>query len=186
MGWHWGILASSGGAAGSFDLLETTLISSNTASVTFSNLNNYAAYRHLQIRMVVRTNRAEVNDEIWIRANSDSGSNYSQHQLQGNGAAVSSFAQTGQTAARLANVTAANMTANAFAPMIVDVLDFSSSSKNTTFRAISGYPGISGWNFSALHSSAWFNTAAVTSLTILPGIGTNLVSGCRLSLYGVK
>ena len=51
-----GFFAAAGAVAGgSYDLLETTILSSNAASVTFSNLNNYAAdYQHLQIRAVVK------------------------------------------------------------------------------------------------------------------------------------
>ena len=39
---------------GSFDLLETTTLSTSASSVTFSGLGAYSDYKHLQIRSVAR------------------------------------------------------------------------------------------------------------------------------------
>jgi hypothetical protein len=185
MGWHWGILASSGKAAGAFDLLETIVLGTAAASVTFSNLNNYSDYKHLQIRYTVRTSRAQSFDTMLTRLNSDSGSNYARHSLVGDGSTLSSEAATSQTSVNSVRIIGNNATANIFAAGIVDILDFGSSSKNTTLRFLTGRLE-TGLNEIGLTSGLWNNTAAVTTLAFIPGTGPNFVAGSRFSLYGVK
>ena len=167
----------------SFDLLETTLISTNTASVTFSNLNNYSDYKHLQVRVTGRVSTTQFDTQIRVRLNADSGSNYAFHTLFGSGSSVSSSASTSQTSGRLGFFPDANQTANIFGALVFDLLDFASANKTTTIRSFSGQAGTN--NSVNLNSTLWNNTAAVTSLTVLPLTG-NFVSGSRLSLYGIK
>ena len=185
-----GILAVAGagaaGGASAFDLLETTLISTNTSSVTFSNLNNYSDYKHLQIRATGRTNRsANYVDIIKVQLNADTGSNYSEHGLGGNGSAVSSYGLASQTGMPAGRFTAALVAASVFGSFVTEILDFSNSSKNTTIRGLTGFND-SGDNQVYLHSGAWLNTNAVTSITLLSNSGNSFVSGSRFSLYGIK
>jgi len=76
--------------------------------------------------------------------------------------------------------------ANVFGASIFDILDFSSTSKNTTARASTGLLTGSTTNLIELNSGAHFNTSAVTSLKIQDLTGNNLVTGSRFSLYGIK
>ena len=183
-----GILAVAGagaaGGANSFDLLETTLISTNTVSVTFSNLNNYSDYKHLQIRMTHRGSAASTsNTSIQIRFNGDSGNNYPYHRLWGDGSTVASTAQTATSEIALLDSLPLNSnTSGIFGAAIIDILDFSNASKNKTLRALYG---VRGSNSSiALSSGFRTNTAAITSIS-LEG-QESFVSGTRLSLYGIK
>ena len=181
-----GVLAVAGagaGATGSFDLLETTLISTNTASVTFSNLNNYSDYKHLQIRMTLRSNTS--TDVGYLRFNSNTGNNYSNHDLVGNGSGVFSAAWTSQSGMWI-RFAGSDDPANAFSSTVVDVLDFGNASKNTTVRQLNGWIATgAGSNFIYLMSGAWLNTNAVTSMT-LSNLDSSFVSGSRFSLYGIK
>jgi hypothetical protein len=184
MGWHWGILASSGGKAGAYDLLETTLISTNTASVTFSSLGSYSAYKHLQVRMVARssvTNRADIH----LTFNADSTSSYAYHTLFGAGSSVASNNESATTAIQIqALATLSGSTADSFGAGILDILDFSSSNKNSTTRTLYGRALGSGFGV-GLASGLYTKTDAITSLT-LTAFQFNFVSGSRFSLYGVK
>ena len=186
MGWHWGILASSGAAAGAFDLLETTLISTNTASVTFSNLNNYSDYKHLQIRYTARSSRTAFDDSINLRLNSITSTSYAQHGLEGDGSSVTSGGAGSQNTIFFNWIPAANANASSFGAGFIDILDFSSSSKNTTIRTLTGMlDNAQPWRKIRLTSGLLNNTAAITAVQIYPTFG-NFVSGSRLSLYGVK
>lgn len=168
-----------------FDLLETTLISSNTASVTFSSLDSYASagYKHFQIRGTVR---GDDGNTLWMRLNGDTGANYSRHQLTATGSTVSSsFSSTTRMNVCFAMANSGNNT-NVFSAFVADILDFSSSNKNTTVRSLGGNTQQTGFNTAlGLFSGVWRNTSAITSITLLPDTG-NLVSGTRFSLYGVK
>ena len=184
-----GILAQAAAAPGptpgvaAYDLLETEILTAaTTASVTFSSLDSYTDYQHLQLRITARaTTQPDPTRSISLRANGDSGSNYAAHRLNGNGSSVNSYAYTSQQQAYLGQVAGSNASANVFGALVIDILDFSNASKNTTFRSFSGI----ATNEVNIFSGLWNNTAAVTSLTIFCG-GDNLGTGSRLSLYGLR
>ena len=185
-----GILAVAGagaaGGASSFDLLETTLISTNTASVTFSNLNTYSDYKHLQIRSTVRGGLAvSGRGEYRLRFNSDSTGPYAEHELFGSGSSVGSNGDgTVGAGFRRLGIVGSTSTANSYVAQVIDILDFSNSSKNTTVRIFNGL-NVADVSRVQLASGLWVNTAAVTSIT-LDSDGWNFASGSRFSLYGVK
>ena len=174
-----GFWAASGGGAGgpAFDLLESEILTSS-ASVTFTGLGAYSDYKHLQLRIVggVTTTGGFLNN-FRIRLNSDSGVNYYTHQLQGDGSSVASSGfsfdsiQFHDTLAR----------DSLFGALVIDILDFSSTSKNTTLRGLGGGTNTSENNI-GLYSGLWVNTNAVTELDLYD----TYKAGSRFSLYGVK
>jgi len=181
--WFNSFSAGGGGAAGDFELISTTLITTNTPSVTFSSLNTIAAsYKHLQLRITERSSAA-INSQMGIRFNGDSGSNYSEHQLKGNGSSVTSYGGGSVTFAPLGTTVESGASANAFGARIIDILDFSQTTKNKTIREIAG-AAVSPNNI-AIYSAGWYNTAAVTSMEVFMNSG-NFVQYSRLSLYGLK
>jgi hypothetical protein len=168
-----------------YELITTTVLTGNTASVTFSNLGDYSStYKHLQIRFTGRTTRSANSDVLAMRLNGDTGSNYAYHQLNGNGSIVESDAGTSQAQMRAGRITAASAAASAFGTGVVDILDPYSSSKNTTIRSLTGY-SIASEPIVTLFSSFFNNTASITQITLF-GLFNDLVSGSRFSLYGVK
>ena len=171
-------------AADSYDLLETEILTSSQSSVTFSSLNStYGAdYQHLQIRYVARTTRDLASDITQMYFNGDTGSNYSWHRLRGNGAAIDSEGQSSQSYMRATYVPSTLTASNIFGAGVIDILDPFETNKNTTIRA---FGGETANNYVAIHSGAWYNTAALTSITI-DQFGTNFVADSRFSLYGLK
>tara|TARA_R110002126_G_scaffold27448_2_gene92149 strand:+ start:51 stop:647 length:597 start_codon:yes stop_codon:yes gene_type:complete len=169
---------------GSFDLLETTTLATSASSVTFSGLGAYSDYKHLQLRIVGQTNNYP---GLSLRFNSDSGSNYALHRLLGNGSTVSSNNLTSWTEIRLVNSLPDEKMAGTgiFGAIVMDILDFGSSSKNTTIRALSGVQD-TDYSSVQLHSGFWNNTNAVTNINIFDSSGGSYVTGSRFSLYGVK
>lgn len=164
-----------------FHHLETVRLGGNAASVEFTNLERYSDYQHLQIRAVTRNSDAVTVNGVLIRFNADSGSNYSQHVLFGNGSSVSSAAGTSQTFGVIGLSTRAGD--SDFGVHVTDILDPFVSNKNTTIRSAVGTIG--GGTFVQLRSSAWFNTASITSIQVIQN-AANFTSGSRFSLYGIK
>jgi hypothetical protein len=189
---------ASAASAGSFDLLETQVLGSSTASVTFSSLSTYAStYKHLQLRVMAK-NTAAVNYnvlEMVMRINGST-SNYRSHCLRGFSGSVTSFAPTlstqmlvGQTVSNDSGV------AQTFGASVIDILDPFDSSKNTTVRSLSGAGDsrstLGPTDQISLWSGAWFDTTAVSSLTLYGAYGdggtlSNFTANSRFSLYGVK
>ena len=176
-----------GAAAGSYELIESYILGSSQSSVSFSSLGTYSTtYKHLQIRYALRGDRASDAEGIICRLNGDSGNNYANHQLFGNGSSVGSGAQTSTSSLELNYTSAATTTANVFGSGVMDFLDAFSTTKNKT-RRVSYSMGVhSGFSGVYLISGVWMNTSAITSIAFTPQFGSNWVTGSRFSLYGIK
>jgi hypothetical protein len=177
--------AGSGAAASDFELLETTVLGSDAASVTFSSLGSYSAYKHLQIRASMKSGSGTTGTSgVFIRLNGATGSVYARQHLRGNGSSMSSAGTSSQTSILFEHMATNRDEDNIFVGAIIDILDFSSSSKNTTIRSFYGTRN-SGTSYITLGSGLWNNTAAVTSI-LIEMESNNFVTGSRFSLYGIK
>lgn len=181
-----GFFATAGvsAAAGSFDLLESQVLTGSASSVTFSSLSTYAStYQHLQIRGLARTDRSVALDNVSLRMNGDGASNYTTHQLEGSGSSVSSASNTPLDRFLLGLQSGASSTANVYGAFVADLLDPFETTKFKTLRSLTGTTSASNVR---LYSGSWRTTASLTSLQILPESGFNFVTGSRFSLYGWK
>jgi hypothetical protein len=185
-----GIIASSyrsaAGPEGAYDsLASTTVGAGGVASVTFSGIPS--GYKHLQLRLLTRTNRADTNDFMTIRFNSDSSSVYAYHSLYGNGSSANGNDTGTSTGTPWSGVTAGgNATASIFGASVVDVLDYSATTKYKTTKLLSGTDQNSTTGRIYFMSNLWQNTAAITSITIIPTYGTAFAQYSQFALYGVK
>jgi hypothetical protein len=162
-------------------LIETVVLDSNAASVTFSNLGQFAGvYQHLQLVMATRSASA-TEDYLYLRINGDTGSSYRGHFLEGNGSSV--LSGTEATTQIFLGVNASGAIASGgFSGFVTDILEPFKTTKNTTVRTLGGVATRS----IALSSGLWMNTASITSLTIKNVGANNLLAGSRFSLYGVN
>lgn len=174
---------------GSYDSLATiTVPSGGLASITFAGIP--AGYRHLQIRMSAQTNKATYGrDSFKMTFNGDTGSNYSYHEIVGDGA-VAAYAGTSATSIFL-DAVSTGVATNVFSANIIDVLDYSSVTKNKTIRQLGGVDHnglIAGYGGEvALCSGLWMNSStAVISITLAPWTGTLWNQYSTFALYGIK
>jgi hypothetical protein len=181
-----GILNSqaAGGGGGAFDLLETTTLTSSASSVSFTGLGSYSDYAHLQIRFLVRSSRSAISDALVLNVNGDTGNNYRAHMLRGSGSSVTSAAYLDQNRIEVCNIIGDTGATGNFNAGVMDLLDFASTSKNKTFRQLSGQT-TNSQNIE-FRSGLWQSTSAITSLVFAQESGPNFVSGTRFSLYGIK
>jgi hypothetical protein len=180
-----GVLSAAGaeGVEPAFELISTEILGSTQSSFTFSGLGDYSStYKHLQIRAVVRSDRANTDDTLLVRVNGDTGSNYRFHLLLADGSGVFSTGNT-DTKMELGRTAGGSNASEIFGYNVLDVLDVYSTTKNKTFRASAGLNRVSG-AYVFLNSGARFNTEAISSITLFP-IGS-FVSGSRFSIYGIK
>jgi len=144
-----------------------------SSSISFSSIPS--TYKHLQIRAALLTTAGGVN----IRYNSDTGSNYTYHQLYGTGTSALANAGTSQTSGFIAynNAAGSNPTV-----AIVDILDYENTNKYTTHRSLAGTDVNGSGGTLTFFSGLWLNTAAVSSINI---IGT-FSQYSHFALYGIK
>lgn len=185
-----GVLARAGAGGGAvtanaYEWLETTILTSNQNSVTFSNLNtNYAStYKHLQIRLVARSSSGSAANYA-IRMNSVTASgNYNCHYVSGSGSGINVGSGTGSgiTDKIFAQVVPGDT--NIFAGAIIDFIDPFSTQKNKTIRVFNG-SSRSGTNWLDLSSGLFLSTSAISSIEL--GITATFATGSRFSLYGIR
>jgi hypothetical protein len=169
---------------GSYESIATVTVGSGgTSTLTFSSIPS--TYTHLQIRGISRTNNPGSVDNVVIRFNSDTGTNYSWHQLAGDGSAASSGAETSKNYILIGLFPSGSTNSSTFGSHVIDILDYSNANKNTTARGLSGYD-LNGSGQLVLRSGAWYNTAAITSITITQLTSYNYSANSSFALYGIK
>jgi len=165
----------------SFESIATATPSGT--SVTFSNIPQ--TYKHLQVRVLARTTRNDATvDTVYYRFNEDTGNNYNVHTLSSNGSATSAAYYGAPTVLWGAFSTPTVLAgANLFSASIVDILDYTSTTKYKTTRVLAGSDR-NGAGSIDFFTGLWRNTAAVTSIRFFAE--GNYVSGSHLALYGIK
>lgn len=172
-------------AASDMELISTIRVgSAGAASVTFSAIPQ--EFKHLQIRCVALSNRASTGDNLIFRFNGDTATNYADHLLYGTGASALSGNDINQAFANIVRLPAASIAANVFGAGVIDILDYSNSSKFKTARSIGGWDSNGNGEIWGAASGLWRSTAAVTSLYLSVNAGTLLQPNSKFSLYGIR
>lgn len=176
-------IAGYGFGVDEMDLLQrVTVGAGGIGGITFSSIPQ--TYQHLHLRMVGRsTESGSSKSSLYMAANADYNLNYAYHWLTGNGSAASaSGAANGGIAAAFSALTGASAGASTFGVVVVDILEYRSTTKFKTFRSLSGNDN-NGSGEVSLTSSVWMSTAAITSLVLSTNF--NLAQHTVASLYGV-
>jgi hypothetical protein len=177
-----GILDSGGaaaGAGGSYESIATVTVGSGGSSqIEFTSIP--ATYTHLQVRGIWA--HSTTNVAAVIRLNTDSGANYTQHILRGNGDTASASGQTDLTGTGV--TIAANSGSGGFGASIIDILDYTNTNKYTTMRILAGQD-VNGAGNLRLYSGLWLNTNAITNIRIVPNDST-FNQYTQFALYGIK
>jgi hypothetical protein len=160
-------------------------VGSSTPSVTFSSIPS--TYKHLQVRALIRGTASASAISANMQFNSDTGSNYSYHELYGSGAGGGQ-AGAGATQTRFflhGNAPAATALASSFGVAVMDILDYANTSKYKTTRCLNGMDVNGSGGYILLDSGSWQNTNAITSIQIAPNSG-NFAQYSEFALYGIK
>lgn len=157
----------------------------SSGTVTFSSIPS--TYKHLQLRIMSRIDGTGTGDQYGrIRPNGDSSTaNYTYHALYGNGSTATADGNATGTynGVPYSNLRGGNA-ANLMSVNIVDILDYTSTSKYKTVRLFSGWD-TNGSGFVYHISSLWLSTSAISSLDIFHN-GANFTTASTFELYGIK
>jgi hypothetical protein len=171
----------------SYESISTVTVGSGgAANIEFTSIP--ATYTHLQIRGIVKgSDTADDRTPIVVQYNSDTGNNYARHLLGGNGSATfldSVSSTSARAGVRLISSYASY--ASMFTTLVIDILDYANTNKYTTTRTLGGFD-TNGGSFQemVLGSFLWSNTAAITTIKLVPG-GGNFVQYSQFALYGVR
>jgi len=169
----------------SYESIATTTVGSGGSStVSFTSIPS--TYKHLQIRWLARSTATggDSASSVRMKINSSAGT-YKSHGLVGTGASA--------VAADLSNSTGEftyyslpndSVTASMFGAGVIDVLDYTNTSKNKVTRMLSGFDKNGGGQVS-LQSQLWVDTSAITQIDFTLSTG-NFTQYSSFALYGIK
>ena len=172
-------------AAGDFESIATITVGAGGASsIEFTSIPG--TYQHLQVRVVARSTASDTNNDMRMQVNSDTGSNYAYHLLDGNGSSASAFGLASQSNPTVIYraMTAANATASVFGASIIEILDYASTSKTKTARGLGGHDR-NGAGVISLNSVLWNSTSAITSIKLTTS-ASNFAQHSTAALYGIR
>lgn len=152
-----------------------------SGTIIFSGIPQ--VYKHLQLRVHQRITQIATDDQTYVRFNGDAGNNYSYHYLAGQGSSGivgGTFSSNNILGFRSSG---ASSGANIFGVGVMDILDYSSNTKNKTTKTLTGSDQ-NGSGSIFFWSGMWQNTNPITSIYIIPNAGIAQYS--RYSLYGIK
>ena len=167
-----------------FESIATVTVGSGGSS-TISFTSIPSTYKHLQVRIISRTDRANTYDNIKVNFNADTNANYNYHYLYGDGSAPGSTYGTSQNFIPLGYTTGDSATSGMFGASIIDILDYGNTNKYKTTRTLNGNDG-NGSGYIWLSSGAWRDTAAINQIDLIPYTGTAFKQHSSFTLYGVK
>ena len=175
-----------------YSIATTTVGSGGTSTITFSSIPS--TYTHLQLRFFIQETRGDYGIAgANMTFNSDTGTNYSYHQINGDGSSAGAGSGTSQNSMRICDGDFGTNQATGglvFGVGVLDILDYTNTNKYKVIRHLSGVD-INGTVLSVggrvgLFSGLWMNTNAITSISITPNGGSDFRQYSQVALYGVK
>lgn len=160
-------------ATSTYTPLANLTLGSAVATVTFSSISQL--YRDLII--VANPKSVSGLPSMNMRLNSDTGTNYSQVYMTGDGSGYGSSYGTGTSMSLAGN---APLSSTDGLVATYSIMDYSATDKHksTLVRASHASYGVEVWAF------RWANTSAITTILLYPGSGS-FASGSTFALYGV-
>lgn len=161
----------------SYESIATVTVGSGgNTYITFSSIPS--TYKHLQIRWSALNSSAMT--DVYARFNSDSGSNYSFHQVYGDGSSTAAGGFANQSAFYC------GIGGNTTSPSVgvVDLLEYQNTNIYKTGRSLAGID-LNGSGYVQFKSGGWRNTAAISTIDIYATTGT-FNQNSKFALYGIK
>ena len=183
-----GLLA---GAAPGFDsefesIATVSVGSGGISTITFSSIPS--TFTHLQLRYIARSAQVGNASSLILRFNSDTGSNYwAYHEIFADGSTVNAYNDSTATLTQIDQIPAANKTASVFGAGVIDLLEYTSTSKQKTIRFLDGWDA--NGSGSVVFGSSLYKPstiAAISTITITDAYAQNFVQYSHFALYGIK
>ena len=163
--------------ASSYESIATVTVGSGgSSSISFTSIPS--TYTHLQIRAIARSGS---NPQVNLRFNSDTGNNYTEHDIIANGSTVSAYGAGNIPYMPQGAVPSTTSVVGAF---IIDILDYGNTNKFKTIRGLNGFDRNGGGEI-GLYSNLWRSTSAVSNIEIFANV-SSYSEYSSFALYGIK
>lgn len=171
----------------SYESIATTTVGAGGSStITFSSIPS--TFAHLQLRYIARSAQVGNASSLILRFNSDTGSNYwAYHEIFADGSTVNAYNDSTATLTQIDQIPAANKTASVFGAGVIDLLEYTSTSKQKTIRFLDGWDA--NGSGSVVFGSSLYKPstiAAISTITITDAYAQNFAQYSHFALYGIK
>jgi hypothetical protein len=165
-----------------YDKIEAQTLGSAASSVTFSTIPG--TYTDLVLVIDTRSSSTSASDtKLYVNFNSDTGSNYSQTFLFGNGSTAGSSRASNQAFIYAGDISATGGSSYAGrSNVILQIQNYSNSTTNKTLLSRVNSPNVLVEAVVGL----WRNTAAITSITLDLESTPQFIATSTFTLYGIK
>lgn len=176
-------MLNKGAVLGDYESIATVSLTGTQTNIEFTSIPS--TFQHLQIRASVRANAGSIQNII-MRFNSDTGSNYSWHYIEALGSGTpTASASAPDTSMYIAQEPGSTQAADIFGTFILDILDYKDTNKFKTVRSLSGVD-LNGSGRIQFWSGNWRSTSAVSSLLLRSDASNAFAANTRIALYGIK
>lgn len=165
--------------------LADTVLGASAATIDLTSIP--ATFAHLLLVAYLRSDRATAADAVTVYLNGDVSAVYDYQSIAATGAAPSAGEAFAASAANVAGITGGTAPANKFSSCRVLFPHYAGTTGHKAFR--SRFARVSGTTTGLLEvggvAGFWRSTSAINRITVRPLIGSNLVAGSRVTLYGL-
>lgn len=162
-------------AGPTFEPIATTTLGSAAATITFNSIGS----GYTDLRLVITALQGSGNN-IALRFNSDSGTNYSRTRLIGNGTSATSTRATDDTEIDLNREGLSSTN-----PSVYDINIFSYAGSTNKTLLVSANEDRNGSGSVMRVVGLWRNTSAITSILITSLSADTMGAGTTATLYGI-
>jgi hypothetical protein len=162
---------------------DTTLLAP-AATIAFASIPG--TFASLLLIGTGRGDTSAANTTLNLRLNGDSAANYASQYIQGNAATASAVEAASASSIAIGAIAAATATASHVGSIAIVIPQYAGT---TFFKQAFSFGTLTaalttGNMYAMVRGGVWANTAAVTSITLLPAAG-NFIAGTRFTLYGL-
>ena len=163
--------------------IASGILGSDTASITLTPIP--ALWTHLMLLTIARSSVAATVDPFLLRFNGDTGANYDHQIIQGDQATMTAAESFAATSTQIGFLPGSTAVASSFAAVRTVIMDYTDTANFKALISASAhrYTGTPDQR-QIMTAGDWKSTTVISSLTVF--CGANLLTGTRISLYGMQ
>lgn len=167
-------------------IAQVVVVGSTTTNITFSSIPQ--TFTNLEIKCSGETDYSGGADNLSAQVNGDTGAHYSYSYVLGGNTVTTQAVTNGGTSWLIGGLTGATVMTTQQGEADINISGYSGTTFGKTFNShttrANGSASVPNTD-NILLNGEWNSTAAITSVKLFPGLGTNFVAGTICTLYGL-
>lgn len=168
--------------AATYTPIATVTANGSTSTISFTSISG--SYTDLVLVAVAQSSAATTGSSLYAQFNSDTGTNYSNTWINGNGSSADSARNSNQNYASIGVITGASSGSTNFQTLVCNIQNYSNTTTYKTYLTKGGNASTGG----AVRATVnlWRSTAAINRIDLVCDGVTNFTAGSTFTLYGIQ